>query len=46
MLFSTIQPNINKSSKKYYEGTFGKGNSNSTITIKSKYGGVSLKLND
>ncbi|AZJ31886.1 hypothetical protein SAMN05444344_1720 [Tenacibaculum mesophilum] len=37
---------INKSSKKYYEGTFGKGNSNSTITIKSKYGGVSLKLND
>eukprot|EP01090_Pellita_catalonica_P005888 TRINITY_DN160_c0_g1_i13.p1 TRINITY_DN160_c0_g1~~TRINITY_DN160_c0_g1_i13.p1 ORF type:complete len:357 (-),score=67.73 TRINITY_DN160_c0_g1_i13:92-1162(-) len=37
---------INKSSKKYYEGTFGKGNSNSTISIKSKYGGVSLKLND
>ncbi|WP_437824465.1 hypothetical protein [Tenacibaculum mesophilum] len=37
---------INKSSKKYYEGTFGKGNSNSTISIKSKYGGISLKLND
>ncbi|RSC92234.1 hypothetical protein [Tenacibaculum singaporense] len=37
---------INKSSKKYYEGTFGKNNSNSTITIKSRYGGVSLKLND
>ncbi|AZJ35503.1 hypothetical protein [Tenacibaculum singaporense] len=37
---------INKSSKKYYEGTFGKNNSSSTITIKSRYGGVSLKLND
>lgn len=37
---------INKSSKKYYEGIFGKNNSSSTITIKSRYGGVSLKLND
>ncbi len=37
---------IQKSSKKYYEGTFGKGKTNSTITIKSRYGGVSLKLND
>ncbi|MGQ3679248.1 hypothetical protein [Tenacibaculum discolor] len=37
---------ISKSSKKYYEGTFGKDNSNSSIAIKSRYGGVSLKLND
>lgn len=37
---------IKKSSKKHYEGTFGKGNSNSTINIKSSYGGVSLKIND
>ncbi|WP_299158695.1 hypothetical protein [uncultured Tenacibaculum sp.] len=37
---------IKKSSKKHYEGTFGKGNSNSTINIKSRYGGVSLKIND
>lgn len=37
---------IKKTTKKYYEGTFGKGNSNSKITIKSSYGGVSLKIND
>lgn len=37
---------IKKSTKKHYEGTFGKGNSNSTINIKSRYGGVSLKIND
>lgn len=41
-----LYKSIKKTSKKYYEGTFGKGNSNSKITIKSNYGGVSLKLND
>ncbi|WGH76376.1 hypothetical protein P8625_04240 [Tenacibaculum tangerinum] len=37
---------IKKTTKKYYEGTFGKENPNATITIKSNYGGVSLKLNN
>lgn len=37
---------IKKNTKKYYEGSFGNGNINSTIMIKSRYGGVSLKLND
>lgn len=41
-----LQKSIKNTTKKHYEGTFGKGNSNSTINIKSKYGGVSLKLND
>lgn len=36
---------ITKSSKKYYEGKFGKGNSNSTIKIRSQYGGVSITEN-
>lgn len=37
---------IKKNTKKYYEGSFGNANINSTIMIKSRYGGVSLKLND
>jgi len=37
---------IKKNTKKYYEGVFGKGDINSTITIKSRYGGVFIKLND
>lgn len=36
---------ISKSSKKYYEGKYGKGNSNSKIKIRSQYGGVSIKEN-
>jgi len=36
---------ISKSSKKYYEGKFGKGNSDSSIKINSQYGGVSIKEN-
>lgn len=36
---------IKKTTKKYYEGIFGKS-SNSIINIKSNYGGVSIKLND
>lgn len=36
---------IVKSSKKYYEGVYGKGKSNSKITIKSEYGSVSLYEN-
>jgi hypothetical protein len=37
---------IKKSTKKYYEGVFGKGNSKSTLKIRSNYGGVSLKIVD
>lgn len=36
---------ISKSTKKYYTGKFGKGNSNSRIKIRSEYGGVSIKEN-
>ena len=36
---------ISKSSKKYYQGKFGKGNTNSKIRIKSQYGGVSIREN-
>ena len=34
---------IEKSSKKYYEGTYGNGKSNSKLIIKSQYGSVNLK---
>ncbi|MDG1397965.1 MAG: hypothetical protein P8P88_06220 [Polaribacter sp.] len=34
---------ISKSSKKYYEGKFGKGISNASIKIRSQYGSVSIK---
>ncbi|MFY7670859.1 hypothetical protein ACOSP6_07190 [Tenacibaculum sp. MEBiC06402] len=37
---------IKKSTKKYYEGVFGKGNSKSSVRIRSNYGGVSLKIVD
>ena len=36
---------ISKSSKKYYEGKFGKGSTDSNIKIRSQYGGVSIKEN-
>ncbi|PWG05441.1 hypothetical protein [Polaribacter aquimarinus] len=36
---------ISKSTKKYYQGKYGKGNTNSKIRIKSQYGGVSIKEN-
>mmetsp|Transcript_9604 Transcript_9604/g.11182 ORF Transcript_9604/g.11182 Transcript_9604/m.11182 type:complete len:362 (-) Transcript_9604:816-1901(-) len=36
---------ISKTTKKYYEGKFGKGDSNSRIKIRSQYGGVSIKEN-
>lgn len=36
---------ISKTTKKYYEGKYGKGNSNSRIKIRSQYGGVSIKEN-
>ena len=36
---------ISKNTKKYYEGKFGKGYSNSKIKIRSQYGGVSIKEN-
>ncbi len=41
-----MRKSIKKTSKKYYEGSFGKGSNSSKIHIKSGYGGVSLKLND
>mgnify|MGYP000424535278 CR=1 FL=1 len=34
---------ISKSTKKYYQGKFGTGKSNSRINIRSQYGGVSIK---
>lgn len=37
---------IKKTSKKYYEGTWGKQNSGSKISIKSGYGSVSIKENN
>ena len=37
---------IKKTTKKYYEGKFGNGNSNAKVDIKSEYGSVSLKIND
>ncbi len=36
---------IVKSSKKYYEGVFGKGNSSSRIKIRSQYGSVTFQDN-
>ncbi|KGL63300.1 hypothetical protein PHEL85_0334 [Polaribacter sp. Hel1_85] len=36
---------ISKPTKKYYQGKFGKGNTNSKIKIRSQYGGVSIKEN-
>ncbi|MEO9571939.1 MAG: hypothetical protein ABJH82_07035 [Polaribacter sp.] len=36
---------ISKSTKKYYQGKFGKGKTNSKIKITSQYGGVSIKEN-
>lgn len=35
-----MRKSIQKSSKKYYEGTYGNGNSNSVLSIKSQYGSV------
>lgn len=41
-----MHKSIEKSSKKYYEGVHGNGKSTSKISIKSQYGGVSLREND
>ena len=38
-----MRKNIQKSSKRYYEGTYGNGKSNSVLTIKSQYGSVNFK---
>lgn len=40
-----MQKSIVKSTKKYYEGVYGKGKSNSKVTIKSEYGSVSFYEN-
>ena len=37
---------IVKSSKKSYEGTYGKGNTNAKIKVRSQYGGVSITENN
>ncbi len=37
---------IVKTSKKYYKGTYGEKKTNSKITIKSRYGGVSIRENN
>lgn len=36
---------ISKTTKKYYEGKYGKVNANSQIKIRSQYGGISIKEN-
>jgi hypothetical protein len=36
---------ISKTTKKYYEGNYGKGSSNSKVKIRSQYGGVSITGN-
>ncbi|WNW02229.1 hypothetical protein RRF68_02065 [Tenacibaculum sp. HL-MS23] len=41
-----LYKSIKKHTSKYYEGVYGNDNSKSTINIKSKYGGVSLKTKD
>lgn len=41
----SFQTRIEKSTKKYYEGKFGKGNSNSKLIVKSQYGSVSINKN-
>lgn len=39
----TVRKDIRRNSnKKHYEGTYGKGNSSSKVTIKSNYGSVSI----
>lgn len=38
-----MRKQIRKSSKKYYEGTYGKARSNSKLIIKSQYGSVRIK---
>ena len=40
-----MRKSIKKNNKAHYEGTYGKGNSNSKITIKSEYGGVTFYEN-
>lgn len=41
-----MRKEIKKSSKKYYEGSYGNGKSSSTIKIKSSYGSVSIYENE
>lgn len=38
-----LNKSITKSSKKYYEGSYGNGNNSSRLTIRSQYGSVNLK---
>ncbi len=40
-----MHKSVKKSTKKYYEGVFG-NESSSTVTVRSSYGGVSLKINN
>ncbi len=41
----TFNSKIEKSTKKYYEGKYGKGNSNSKMVVKSQYGSISINEN-
>ncbi|MFD0992857.1 hypothetical protein [Tenacibaculum geojense] len=41
-----IYKSIKKTTKKYYEGSFGNKNTSSNINIKSSYGSVSIKTNN
>lgn len=38
-----MRKSIQKSTKRYYEGTYGNGNSTSVLSIKSQYGSVNFK---
>ena len=40
-----MRKSIKKNNKAHYEGTYGKGNSNSKITIRSEYGGITFYEN-
>lgn len=40
-----IYKSISKSSKKYYEGKYGKGNTNATLRVNSQYGSVKIEEN-
>ncbi|WP_146104873.1 hypothetical protein [Polaribacter gangjinensis] len=41
----SFQTRIEKSTKKYYEGKFGNGSSNSKLIVKSQYGSITINEN-
>ena len=38
-----MSKSIEKTTRKFYEGTYGKGDNNATLRIQSKYGSVRFK---